>query len=70
MTTSQMASLPGHFWPLEVTDVISCHVTASSCEQQSSRIRNVQYSLVFGLLQPLPVDFRSNDATSGSLSVT
>jgi len=25
---------------------------------------------VFGLLQPLPGDFRSNDVTSGSLPVT
>jgi len=51
-------------------DVISCHVTACSCELQPCRKWNVQYTRVFGPLQPLPGDFRSNDVTSGSLPVT
>jgi len=50
--------------------VISCHVTAFSCELQPCRMWNVQYTGVFGLLQPLPGDFRANDVTSGSLPVT
>jgi len=51
-------------------DIITCHVTASSCEVQPCRKWNVQYMQVFGLLQPLLGDFRSNDVTSGSLPVT
>jgi len=50
--------------------VVSCHVTASSCELQPCRKWNVQYTRAFGLLQPLPGDFRSNDFTSISLVVT
>jgi len=50
--------------------VISCYVTASSCELQPCRESNAQYTPVFGVLQPLPGDFRSNDVTSGSLMVT
>jgi len=46
--------------------VISCHVTASSCELQPSIKSNAQCTPVFMLLQPLPGDFRSNDVTSGS----
>jgi len=38
-------------------DVISCHVI-DSCELQPSRKWNVQYTQVFGLLQPLPDDIR------------
>jgi len=49
---------------------ILCHVTAFSCWLQPCRKWNVQYKPVFGLLQPLPGDFRSYDDTSGSLSVT
>jgi len=50
--------------------VISCHVTASSIELQFCKQWNLQYTLVFDLLQPLPGDFRSNEVTSGSLAVT
>jgi len=49
---------------------ISCYVTATSFELQPCRKSNEQYTPVFGLLQPLPGDFRSNDVTSGSLPVT
>jgi len=51
-------------------DVISFHVTASSCELQPCRKWNAPYTPAFGLLQPLPGDFRSNDVPSGSLPVT
>jgi len=54
---------------LSSRDVISCHVTAFSCGLQPCKEWNVQYTSVFGLLQPLPGDFRSNDLTSGSLPV-
>jgi len=53
---------------LRSCDVIFCHVTAS-CKLQPSEKWNVLYTRVFGLLQPLPGDFRSNDVTSGSLTV-
>jgi len=49
---------------------IFCRVTASSCELQLYRKWHVRYTWVFGLLQPLPGDFRSNDFTFGSLPVT
>jgi len=65
-----MTSLPGHFLSSEVRDVIFCHVTASSCDIQPCRKWNVHYTPLFGLLQPLPGDFRSNDVTSASLPVT
>jgi len=55
---------------LRLRDIISCHVSASSCGLQAGRKWNVRYTPVFGLLQPLPGDFRSNDATSGSPPVT
>jgi len=55
---------------LRSRDITSCHLTASSCELQPCRKWNVQYTPVFGILQPLPVDFQSNDDTSGSLPVT
>jgi len=45
-------------------------VTASSCELHLCRKGNVHCTRVFNLLHPLPVDFRSNDVTSGSLPVT
>jgi len=32
LTSGQMTSLPGHFQSSEATEVISCHVTATSCE--------------------------------------
>jgi len=55
---------------LRSCDVISCHVTAFYCVLQRWREWNVQYMQVFGRLQPLQGDFRSNDVTSGSLQVT
>jgi len=55
---------------LRSRDVISCHVTASSCELQHCRKWNAQYTRVFGLLQPLPGDLRSNDVADGSITVT
>jgi len=108
---------------LRSRDIISCHVTASSCDLQPCRKSNTvyvsfrpstatsrwlpvkwrhfqvtsghlrsrddlpvmwlppfasynlvgsqtQHTLVFGLLQPLPGDFRSNDVTSGSHPVS
>jgi len=67
VTYCQMSSLPGHFWSPEVTWVISCHVTASSCELQPFRKSNAQYTRVYGLQQPLPGKFQSNEVTSGSL---
>ena len=51
-------------------DVISCDVTATSCELQPCRSSNVPKTLFIGLLQPLPGDFQSNDVSSGSLLVT
>jgi len=51
-------------------DVISCHVTASSCELQPCRKWNVHYMQGFGLLQPLFCDFRSNNVTFVSLTAT
>jgi len=72
--------LPGDFLSNDVTsgslqvtwscDVISCHMTSSSCELQPCRMLNVQYMPVCGPLQPLKGDFQSNDVTSGSLPVT
>jgi len=55
---------------LRSRDVVSCHMTSSSCELQPCRTSNAQYTPVFSLLQKLPRDFRSNDVTSGSLPVT
>jgi len=46
---------------LRSRDIIFCHVTASSCEPQLCKKWNVQYTQDFGLLQPLPGDFRSNE---------
>jgi len=51
-------------------DIISWHVTASSCKQPPCWKWNVQYTGVFGLQQPLPGNFRSNDVTSGSVPIT
>jgi len=72
--------LPGDFRWNDVThvtanhlrsrDVISCHVTASSCELQPCKKWNVQYTPVFVPPQPLPGHFRSNDGTSRSLPVS
>jgi len=55
---------------LRSRDVIFCHVTAFLCGLQPCRKWNVQYMPDFGLLQPLPGEFRSSDATAGSLPVT
>jgi len=67
VTSGQITSLPGHFRSPETRDVISSHVTASSGELQPCRKWNGHYTPIFGLLQPLPGDFRSNDVTSGHL---
>jgi len=70
LTSGQMTSLPAHFRSPAVRDVISSHVTASSCELQPCRKWNVQFAHVFGLPQPLPGDLRSNDITSRFMPVT
>jgi len=70
VTSAEMTSLPVTSGHLRSRDVISCHVTASSCELQPCRKSNPQYTPVFGLIQPLPGNFRSIDDTSGSLLVT
>jgi len=69
--------LLGHLRSNDVTsghlrwrDVIFCHLIAMSCELKPSRSWNASKMQVFGLLQPLPSDFRSNNVTSGSLPVT
>jgi len=54
---------------LRSCDVIYSHVTASYSELQRCRIWNVQYTWVFGILQQLTGDFRSNDIPSRSLPV-
>jgi len=59
-----MRSLPGHS---RSRDVISCHVTATSCELQPCWSSNLHRTPVFGFLQPLPGDFRWNDVTSGHI---
>ena len=51
-------------------DIISCHVTAASCELQPCRSSYASKTPAISLLQPLPVDFRPNNATSGLLPVT
>jgi len=70
VTSGKMTSLRVTSGHLRLRDVISCHVTASSCELQPCKKWNAQYTWVFGLLQPLPGNFRSNDVTSRSLPVT
>jgi len=50
-------------------DVISCHVTATSCELQPCRSSNVNKTRVFRLLEPHPGNFRWNHGTSESLPV-
>ena len=55
---------------MESREVISCHVTATSCELQPCRTSNVPKTLLVGLLLPLPGDFWSNDVSSRSLPVT
>ena len=63
----QMTSLPGNS---RSRDVISRNVTATSRDLQPCRSSNVPNTPVFGILQPLPGDFRSKDVTSGSLPLT
>ena len=46
-------------------DVISSHVTATSCELQPCRGPKVPKTWLIGLLQQLPGDSRWNDVTSG-----
>ena len=49
------------------SDVISCPVTATSCEIQPCRSSNLQKTPVLGLSQRLPGDFRSNESFPGHL---
>jgi len=67
VTSNQMTSCGS--LPVTWCHVISCHVTATSCEWQPCRSSNIPKSRITGLLQPLPGDFRSNDVTSRSLQV-
>ena len=70
VTSGQMTSLPvtsGHF---RSRDIISCHVTATSCELQPCRSSNVPKTSLIGLLQPVQGGFRLNEITSGSFPVT
>jgi len=61
-----MTSLPGLY---RSRDVISGHMTATSCELQHCRSSNAPKTWPTGLLQPLPGDFQSNDVTPGSFPV-
>jgi len=63
ITSGSLQVTWGHMTSFPVTRL-------SYCELQPCRKWNVQYTRVFSLLQLLPGDFRSNDVTSGSLSVT
>ena len=45
VTSGQMTSVLGHFQSREVTDVIPCHVTATSCKLQPCRSSNVPKTL-------------------------
>ena len=51
-------------------DAIYRHENAISCDFQPCEFSNIHKATVFGLLQPLPGDFWSNNDTSGSLPVT
>ena len=66
VTSGQMTSLPGHF---RSRDVISCHVSASSRELSLLEVKCTAYAN-FRPSTATSGDFRSNDITSGSLSVT
>jgi len=70
VTSGQMTSLPGNFDHVRSRDFISCHMIDYSCALPPCRKTNAQKTWVFGVLQPLPGDFWSNDVTSGSLLVT
>jgi len=70
VTCGQMTSLPGDLQSPEVT---WRHFLSHDClflRVKPCRKWNAQNMRVFGLLQPLPGDFQSNDVTSGWLSVT
>jgi len=56
-----------HYPYSDIDSVVGLHVGTKLFEPCK---RNVQYTRVFVLLQPLPGNFRSNDVTSGSLPVT
>jgi len=77
VTSGQMTSLPCHFHVtsshLRSRDVISCYVTASSCELQLCRKSNAQHTLAlvfyshfqvtFAQMTSLPGHFRSPEVT-------
>ena len=76
-TTATSRWLPVKWRYLRVTSgdirsrhVISCQVTASYRELQPCKKWTVQYTRVFGLLQPLPGYFRYKDVTLRLLPVT
>jgi len=70
VTSGQITSLPGHFRSPVVTWHHFVWHAASSCELHPCRKWNIQYTPVFGLLQTVPGDFRSNDGASVSLPIT
>ena len=73
VTSGQMMSLPGHSGHFRSRDVISCHVTSTSCELEQCRTSNVPKTRLRGLLQhflvtsgemtPNSGDFRSHEIT-------
>jgi len=67
VTFGQMTSLLGHYRSPDV--VISCRMTSCYCKLHLLG-KNIQLTRVFGLSQPLPNDYRTNNVTSGSLPVT
>jgi len=64
-----MTSLLVTYGHLRSREVISGQLNPSYPKLQPCRKWNAHYARVFGLLQTLPGDFRSN-VTSGSLPVT
>jgi len=70
VTFGQMTSLPVTSGHVRSRDVICCHLNATSCKLLLCSSWNLHKMQVFGLLEPLPGDFRSNDVTSRSLPVT
>jgi len=68
VTFGEMTSLAGHFWYVWSHDVLSWHVTATSCELQPCMRSNLQKMQVFGLLVTsrwLPMKRRHFRVTSG-----
>jgi len=53
---------------MTLCNIISCHVTATSCKLQSWRSWNTPKTWVFGFLQPLPGLFRLNQVTSSHVT--